>query len=180
MTMAEGDQGEGAGLLAAAVGNWKLDPAATTIELRTKAMWGLAKVKAHFKAIEGNAVVGEGGTVSGTIVTDAGSVDTKNTKRDAHLRSGDFFEVEKFPSFTYAVTGARPAAGGKITLNGTFTVRDQTRPLDVLATATENGPDRMTITAETDLDRSQWGLTWAKMGAGLHNHLVITAQFARV
>lgn len=178
--MADTGQGGGAGLPAAAAGSWKLDPVATTIELRTKAMWGLAKVKAHFKAIEGSAVVSEDGRVSGTIVIDARSVDTKNSKRDTHLRSGDFFEVEKYPSFTYSVTGASPAAGGKTKLNGTFTVRDQTRPLDVLATTTENGPDRVTITAETELDRSQWGLTWAKMGAGLHNQLVITAQFTRV
>jgi polyisoprenoid-binding protein YceI len=180
--MTETNQGEGpSGLLAGAVGRWKLDPGATTVELHTKAMWGLAKVKAGFKAIEGDGIVGADGTVSGTFVIDARSVDTKNSKRDKHLRSGDFFEVEKYPTFTYSVTGASLGAGGnKIKVTGTFTVHDQTRPLEVLATATETGTGRVTIAAEAELDRSQWGLTWAKMGAGLHNHVVVSAQFTRV
>ena len=52
--------------LAGAAGSWQLDPAGTTVELRTKAMWGLAKVRGRFNALEGSGVVGEDGTVSGT------------------------------------------------------------------------------------------------------------------
>jgi polyisoprenoid-binding protein YceI len=167
------------GLLAAAVGTWTLDPVGTTVELHTKAMWGLAKVKASFKAIEGSGVVGEDGTVAGTVVIDARSVDTKNKKRDDHLRSGDFFEVETYPTFTYSATGASPVAGGKVKVTGTFTVHDQTRPLEVLAIVSKAGEDRVTVIAEAELDRSQWGLTWSKMGAGIHNRVVVTAPFTR-
>jgi polyisoprenoid-binding protein YceI len=167
------------GLLAGAVGTWKLDPAGTTIELHTKAMWGLAKVKAAFKAIEGGGTVGEDGTVSGNLVIDARSVDTKNTKRDKHLRSADFFEVESYPTFTYSASSVSPAAGGKVKVNGTFTVHGQTRPLDVIATLGPATADRVTVTAEAELDRSEWGITWSKMGAGLHNRVSVTAQFTR-
>ena len=72
------------------------------------AMWGLAKVKGRFNAVEGSGVIGEDGTVSGTLVFDAKSIDTKNKRRDTHLRSGDFFEVEKYPTFTYAATVSQP------------------------------------------------------------------------
>jgi polyisoprenoid-binding protein YceI len=177
--MTEPNEGTGTGLLADAVGTWTLDPVATTVQLRTKAMWGLAKVKATFKAIEGHGIVGEDGSLSGTLLIDARSVDTKTKKRDDHLRSGDFFEVERYPTFTYTVTGASAAAGGKIKVSGTFTVRDQTRPLEVLATVAKSGPDRVTVTAEAEMDRSQWGLTWSKMGAGLHNQLTVVAPFTR-
>ncbi len=165
--------------LAGAAGSWQLDPTGTTIELRTRAMWGLAKVKGRFNAVEGSGVVGEDGTVSGTLVFDAKSVDTKNKRRDTHLRSGDFFEVEKYPTFTYAATGASPADDGGLKVTGSLTIKDQSRPLELLVTASQPAPDRAILTAEAEIDRRQWGMTWAKMGAGVINQVVVVAQFTR-
>jgi polyisoprenoid-binding protein YceI len=165
--------------LADAAGQWQLDPTGTTIELRTKAMWGLAKVRGRFNAVEGSGVVGEDATVSGTIVFDAKSIDTKNSKRDTHLRSGDFFEVDKYPTFTYSATGATPTDDGKLKVTGSLTIRDQSRPLELLVTATQPAPGRVTLTAEAQIDRRQWGMTWAKRGAGVINDVVVVAQFAR-
>jgi polyisoprenoid-binding protein YceI len=165
--------------LADAAGQWQLDPMGTNIELRTKAMWGLAKVRGRFNAVEGSGVVGEDGTVSGTIVFDAKSIDTKNSKRDKHLRSGDFFEVDKYPTFTYSATGATPTDDGKLKVTGSLTIRDQSQPLELLVSATQPAPGRATLTAEAQIDRRQWGLTWAKMGAGVINDVVVVAQFTR-
>jgi polyisoprenoid-binding protein YceI len=165
--------------LADAAGQWQLDPTGTTIDLRTKAMWGLAKVRGRFNAVEGSGVVGEDATVSGTMVFDAKSIDTKNKKRDTHLRSGDFFEVDKYPTFTYSVTGAIPTDDGKLKVTGSLTIRDQSRPLELLVTATQPAPGRATLTAEAQIDRRQWGMTWAKMGAGVTNEVVVVAQFTR-
>jgi polyisoprenoid-binding protein YceI len=163
--------------LAGTAGKWLLDPAGSTIELRTKAMWGLAKVRGRINALEGSGVVGEDGTVSGTIVFDAMSIDTKNKKRDTHLRSSDFFEAEKYPTFTYAATGASPTGDGKLKVTGSLTIRDQSLPLDLLVTATRPAPGRATLTAEAEIDRRQWGMTWDKMGAGVINQVVVVAQF---
>ena len=168
-----------AAALADAVGSWRLDPAGTTIELRTKAMWGLARVRGRFNALEGSGVVGDDGTVSGTIVFDAKSIDTKNKKRDTHLRSADFFEVDKYPTFTYSATGASPTDDGKLKVAGSLTIRDQSRPLDLLVTPTPPASGRVTLTGEAEIDRRQWGLTWAKMGAGVINQVVVAAQFTR-
>ena len=74
------------GLLGGATGTWALDPSATTIELHTKAMWGLVKVKANFNALSGSATV-TAGAVNGALVIDAASVNSGNKKRDAHLRT---------------------------------------------------------------------------------------------
>jgi polyisoprenoid-binding protein YceI len=166
-------------LLSDAAGQWRLDPIGTTIELRTKAMWGLAKVRGRFKAVEGSVVVGEDATVSGTIIFDAKSIDTKNNRRDTHLRSGDFFEVDKYPTFAYSATGATPTADGTLRVTGSLTIRDQSRPVELLVTATRPAPDRATLTAEAQIDRRQWGMTWAKMGAGVINQVIVAAQFIR-
>ncbi len=165
--------------LAGAAGNWQLDPGGTTIELRTKAMWGLAKVRGRFNAVEGSGVVGQDGTVSGMIIFDAKSIDTKNKRRDTHLRSGDFFEVEKYPTFTYSATGASPTEDGKLKVTGSLTIKDQSRPLDLLVTAIQPAPGRAVLTAEAEIDRRQWAMTWAKMGAGVINQVVVVAQFTR-
>lgn len=166
-------------LLSTAVGTWTLDPSETTIELHTKAMWGLAKVTGHFTATEGSAVVGSDGSVSGTLVIDAASVNTGTAKRDEHLRTKDFFEVDTYPTFVYAVGAVKPAADGTFAVSGTFTVHGQTRPLDLVATATVTAPGRATVTASADIDRTQWGLTWTKMGARVDNHVIVTAVFTK-
>src|ERR1700678_135527 len=93
--------------LSAYAGSWTLDPSQTSIEFHTKAMW-VANVKGAFKAIEGSGTVGADGTVGGSIILDAASVDTKKKKRDDHLRTADFFEVSAFPTITFTVTDAHP------------------------------------------------------------------------
>jgi polyisoprenoid-binding protein YceI len=167
------------GLFAGAAGTWLLDPSATTIELRTKAMWGLAKVKGSFKAVEGEGVVTADGGLSGTLVIDASSVNTGNKKRDVHLRSADFFESDKYPTFTYTATGASPTGEDKVNVTGTLSVHGQTRPLDITANVVQADDRSATLTAEVEIDRSTWGLTWAKMGARMINQLVVSSRFTR-
>lgn len=158
-------------------GSWTLDPSQTSIEFRTKAMW-VMNVKGTFKAIEGSGTVGADGSVSGSIVVDAASVHTKNKKRDDHLRTADFFEVNDFPTITFTVTDARPKGVGKVEVEGDLAIRRSTQSLTFLADVSVAGGSA-TVSAELDVDRSAWGLTWAKMGAGLKNHVVINARFTR-
>jgi polyisoprenoid-binding protein YceI len=165
--------------LIAAAGTWQLDPEATTIELRTKAMWGLAKVKCTFTALRGGGTIGQNGEVSGSLVIDATSVTTGQAKRDAHLRTADFFDVEKYPTFEYAVSSARISPAGEVTLAGAFTAHGQTRALQVNGQITGLGTDRLTVTGEADLDRSEWGMGWTKMGSKLDNHVTVTAVLTR-
>ena len=164
--------------LSAFAGTWTLDPAHTSVVFLTKAMWVL-NVRGTFKALEGTGTVGGDGSVSGTLVIDAASVDTKKKKRDTHLRTADFFEVEVHPTITFAVTNAHPKGAGKVELVGDLTIHGTTRPVSVLADVHATGSSA-TVVAELDIDRSEWGLTWAKLGAGLTNHLEISARFTKV
>jgi polyisoprenoid-binding protein YceI len=165
--------------LNAAAGAWQLDTEATTIEIRTKAMWGLAKIKGNLTALRGSGAVGQAGEVSGTLVIDAASINTGLAKRDKHLRTADFLDVAKYPTLEYAVTSVRINPTGEVILAGAFTAHGQIRALEIRGQVTGLGTDRLTITGEADIDRSEWGMAWTKMGSRLDNHITVTAVLTR-
>jgi len=148
------------------------------MEIHTKAIWGLAKVKGTFRAVSGRAVVGDHGGISGEVVVDAKSIDTGNKKRDEHLRSADFFEVSRYPTFTFTAAEGTPSSDGTLKIKGTLLIKDQVRPIELVATYANPSPDRVTLNAETTIDRSKWGMSWKK-GASFLNRVVVVAQFVR-
>jgi polyisoprenoid-binding protein YceI len=160
--------------LSTLTGAWVLDPSRSTVVFHTKAMWVL-KVTGTAKVLSGQGNVTADGAVSGTLVVDAASIDTKTAKRDVHLRTADFFEVDKYPTFTYTATGAHQTDAG-VQISGTLSLHGQTHPLDLLAHVSTEG-DAVTVTSEVAIDRSTWGLNWTKMGASVHNRVEITAYF---
>lgn len=159
------------------VGDWTLNPDQSSVTFRTKAMWVLP-VKGTMKALSGEAHVGADAAVSGSLVLDAASVDTKNKKRDIHLRTKDFFEVETYPTLTFTATGGRPTGDGEVDVTGELTVHGQSRPVTLHAKVAVSG-NTATLSTQVDIDRSEWGLKWAKMGSGLKNQVEIEAQFNR-
>jgi polyisoprenoid-binding protein YceI len=159
------------------VGKWVLDPDRTSIVFHTKAMW-VFPAKGTAKAIEGVGAVGTDGGLRGTLVIDAASIDTKNKKRDAHLRTADFFEVEKFPTITFEATSGRLAGSDKLELAGTLTVHGQTRPLGITAHLSF-AADTVTVSTEIAIDRSEWGLDLTPFGAGLKNRIMISVDFRK-
>ncbi|WP_322755359.1 YceI family protein [Frankia sp. Cas3] len=79
-------------------GPWRLDPSRSTVELHTKSMWGLAPVKGTFRELSGEGALTATGEASGTLTVHSASIDTKNRKRDDHLRSADFFDSAAYRS----------------------------------------------------------------------------------
>ena len=108
-------------------GAWTLDPARSKVVLKTRHTWGLLPLEGVFTQVAGNGTVTAAGEVSGVITVGAASVDTKNDRRDKHLRSADFFDVDNHPDFTFTADGASPAGDG-VRISGTLTVRGPTRP----------------------------------------------------
>ena len=159
-------------------GHWELDPDRTSIEFHTKAFW-VIPTKGTFPALEGVGTVAADGGISGTLVIDAASVDTKNKRRDVHLRTADFLEIEKFPTITHKTTSGRLGGPGTIDLDGTLTVHGETRPL-ALSAYFRVARDSATVWAEVNIDRSAWGLTLTPFGAGLKNRVFVRAQFDKV
>ncbi len=161
----------------ALAGSWTLDASRSSIGLRSKSVWGLAPVKGSFREIAGAGTVSPDGQVSGTITVAAASVDTKNAKRDTHLRSAEFFDAEAHPQITVRVEGLAPASEG-VTVTGTLTVRDRTRPLTFGATVSTPDTGEIELDAEIQVNRSDYGMTWSPMRmASMDNTITIHAVF---
>jgi polyisoprenoid-binding protein YceI len=160
-------------------GEWVLDPRKSSIRLKNKSVGGLLRVNGVFREVSGNGTVSPGGEVSGTVTVAAASIDTKNTRRDTHLRSADFFDSGNHPDITFTADGIRPSGRG-VAVTGALTVRGRTRPLSFDAAASVQGDGEVWLDAEVHIDRADFGLTWNLMGmASMNNTLTIHATFTR-
>ena len=161
-------------------GSWTLDPSRSQVRLRSKSMWGLVPVKGVFTDVSGTGTVSPSGAVSGTITVAAGSIDTKNKKRDAHLRSADFFDADNHPGITVSVDGIT-LSGTDAQVTGTLAVRDRTRPVsfDAKVSAVDAAAE-IWLDAEVPVNRADFGLTWNQMGmASMDNTVTVHAVFTR-
>ena len=160
-------------------GEWVLDPGKSSIRLKNKSMWGLVPVNGVFREVSGSGTVSPDGEVSGTLTVAAASIDTKNARRDKHLRSADFFDSANNPDITFTMDGIRPS-GQAVAVTGALTVRDRTQPLTFDAAASVRGDGEIWLDAEVRLDQADFGLTWNLMGTvSWHNTLTIHAVFTR-
>ncbi|MFE5093817.1 YceI family protein [Streptomyces sp. NPDC056638] len=87
-----------------------------------------------------------------------------NAKCDAHLRSSDFFDTDRFPTLEFTADSVIPGAEGCADVTGRLTVVGEARPLAFSARITESGPTAVTLSAEIDVDRADYGITWNKGG----------------
>jgi polyisoprenoid-binding protein YceI len=164
---------------AALAGNWTLDASKSTVGLRSKSMWGMVPVKGVFRQVSGQGSVSPAGDVSGTVTVGAASIDTKNKKRDTHLRSADFFDSDTHPDITFTVTQARPSGQG-VAVSGNLAVRDRTKPVTFDATVSAVSDSEVSFDAEVKVDRSDFGLAWNQMGmASMHNTITVHAVFTK-
>jgi polyisoprenoid-binding protein YceI len=160
-------------------GQWTLDPAQSTVALASKSIWGLVSVKGSFGEVSGDATITPAGEVTGTITVNAASVDTKNKKRDEHLRSADFFNSETYPHIVFTAEQVAVSDDGA-TVTGTLQVRDKSQPLTFPATVAAVGDDSVVLDAQLSVDRSEFGLIWSPMGmASMQNTMTLHAVLTR-
>jgi polyisoprenoid-binding protein YceI len=171
-----------AGLLqnATLTGEWVLDAKRSKVVLRTRHTWGLLPLTGVFGEVSGQGTVSEDGVASGMLTVAAASVETKNSRRDKHLRSADFFDVENFPGITFAARKIEAEAGG-ITVTGDLTVRGTTRTINFSGRVQVISDNEVSIDAEVPVHRKNYGLTWNFIGiASFNNVIVVHAVFTRV
>jgi polyisoprenoid-binding protein YceI len=160
-------------------GEWVLDPARSSIGLKSRSMGGLVRVNGVFREVSGIGTVAADGAVSGTVTVAAASIDTKNTRRDTHLRSADFFDSGNYPDITFTAEAIRPS-GQDAAVTGALTVRDRTRLLCFYAAASVPGDGEVWLDAEARINRADFGLTWNQMGmTSMTSTLTIHATFTR-
>lgn len=145
---------------------WNLDPSHADVQFSAKHMM-VTTVRGKFGGVAGTLTLDEEHPErsGGTITVDAASVNSGFEARDNHLRSADFFDVERYPVITFVATRVEHIAGNDFRVTGDLTIRDVTKPvtLDVefLGTYQGFGPARRAgFHARTKILREDWGLTW--------------------
>lgn len=145
-------------------GVWNIVPGRSTIALKVKNMWGLLNVRGRFTEFSGDGQLSGRGAVFGRLDIRTASLNTGIGRRDRHLRSADFFDVERFPEISVVVTAVHPTQGKAAELRANFTVKGITAPLPLAVTITELGDGSIQISGEVKVDRSQFDLGWNRFG----------------
>ena len=130
----------------------------------------ISTVKGRFGNVTGTIVLYDANPAASNVeaLIDVATIDTRQEQRDAHLRSPDFFDVERFPVIRFRSTVVEAVSQGEYRVTGDLTIRDVTRPvvLEVEETGRARDPwggERIGFTAETKIDRSDFGLTWTQV-----------------
>jgi polyisoprenoid-binding protein YceI len=143
-------------------GTWTIDPVHSEVGFSVRHLM-VSKVRGSFKTFEGAITIAESPLDSKVEATiDASSVETRDVNRDTHLRSADFFEVEKHPQITFVSTSVKPA-GRNYELTGDLTIHGVTRSVDLDlefngVNADPWGGQRAGFSAETEISRGDYGI----------------------
>lgn len=145
-------------------GTWVIDPSHTTVEFVARHLM-VSRVRGRFGSFSGTVTVAdpvEGSSVEVSI--DAASITTGDEQRDGHLRSGDFLDVETFPTITFRGSAPRREGDGWV-LPGELTIRDVTQAIELavepLGVVVDPWGNRKAgFSASAELDRERFGITW--------------------
>ena len=127
----------------------------------------LSKVRGRFSDFAGTIQFDEAAPAGSAVefAIQASSIDTAEADRDKHLRSGDFFDVETFPTLTFKSESVKAHGGGHFDVAGTLTIRGTSKaitiPVTYLGTARDPwGRERAAFEADVTLNRKDFGLNW--------------------
>jgi polyisoprenoid-binding protein YceI len=145
-------------------GTWAIDPVHSEVSFTVRHMM-VSKVRGRFDKFEGAIVTAKDPLASTvTASVDLSSISTGQEQRDAHIRSADFFEVEKHPTMTFASTGIRPDGDGFL-LDGDLTLKGVRSPVTFKMDLNGFGPDayggtRVGFSAAGEINRMDFGVSF--------------------
>ena len=158
---------------------WTLDPQRSRITFSCRSLWGLLPVRGTFAGVSGDGQLANGAAF-GRVDIDAASLTTGIGKRDDHLRSEDFFAVERFPTISVVVTAVQSNGGGGAELRSNLTVRGVTHPIPLPATVTVLAADAVQISTRATVDRTRWDVSGNTLGMVMRpTTLVATGVFVK-
>jgi polyisoprenoid-binding protein YceI len=153
--------------LHAATSTWNIDPVHSLAEFKVRHMM-ISNVKGQFTRLEGALTLDEADLTNSRVQAsiEAASINTRDAQRDAHLKSADFFDVEKFPTLSFKSTRITRTANGELAVAGALTMHGVTR--DVAFTVEGPTPaakdpwgnTRLGLSASTKINRRDFGLNW--------------------
>ena len=148
---------------------WTIDPAHTSVEFAVRHLM-ISTVKGRFGDVKGTVELDLDNPAAARVDVTIGatSIDTRNGDRDAHLRSADFFDVEKFPELRYVSRKVEVLPDGTFRVVGDLTIRGVTREVPLTATLEGTGADpwgghRAGFSATGKVNRTDYGLLWNKV-----------------
>jgi polyisoprenoid-binding protein YceI len=130
----------------------------------------ISDVRGNFPAFQGRVVLDEGDITRSTVEVsiEAASIDTRHAKRDAHLKSPDFFDVEKYPVITFKSNKITRGSAGTFEVVGALTLHGVTRDVELTVSGPSQsmkdpwGNIRKGVRATTQVNRKDFDLTWNK------------------
>jgi polyisoprenoid-binding protein YceI len=153
------------GLTIPVAGTYELDPAHKRVGFVVRHLM-VSKVRGSFgEATATITVTDDPMQTKVTASINTASINTGQADRDTHLRSGDFFESEKYPTMDFASTGIKSHDGDEFVLDGELTIKGVSRPVELKVEfegvgRSPYGFDLFGFSASTEIDREDWGLTW--------------------
>jgi polyisoprenoid-binding protein YceI len=154
---------------AALAGDWDVDSSHSAAQFGVKHMM-ISTVRGSFEKMTGTVKVDDKDVTKSVIdiTIDAKSINTRDAKRDEHLRTPDFFDVAKHPSITFKSKKIEKAAGNKLKITGDLTMRGVTKPVTLTAEVSNPvkspwGQTVRGVSASGKINRKDWGLTWNKV-----------------
>jgi len=145
-------------------GTWNIDPSHSTVGFVARHLM-VTKVRGRFTDFSGTITIAEDPLQSSVVATvQLGSVSTGDDGRDGHLKGADFFDTEHFQTMEFASTSIAPK-GSDYVLNGNLTIKGVTKPVSFDlefdgVNADPWGNTKVGFTAETEINRKDWGLEW--------------------
>ncbi len=146
-------------------GTWEIDPVHSEVGFTARHMM-VSKVRGRFTTFSGEIALGENPEQSSVTATiDLTSINTGNEQRDQHIRSADFFEVDKYTTMTYRSTGIR-AEGDHYIVDGELTLKDVSKEVPLTLELNGFGPDpyggtRAGFTATAEINRRDFGVNFS-------------------
>ena len=147
-----------------ATGTWTVDPSHSTVGFVARHLM-VTKVRGRFGAFTGTIHIADEPTQSSVEASvEMSSVSTGDDSRDGHLRGGDFFDVETFPTMSFRSTSVTPK-GSDYALNGELTIKGVSKPVsfDLEFDGVNTDPwgnTKAGFTATAEINRREWGLEW--------------------
>ena len=148
--------------------SYRVDTSASSIAWHGNKVSG--KHDGNIRLKEGTLVLNDGQLSGGNFTIDMVTITNNditdpeyNGKLVNHLKSDDFFAVEKYPNSTFVITGVNDLGNGKLNISGNLTIRDTTNNITFESMVTENTDARFAATADFNIDRKKWNVLYTGM-----------------
>ena len=176
----------------ASLTTWKIDPAHSAAEFKVRHMM-ISNVKGSFSGLSGTLIENPADPAQSTVEAsvDVASISTGDAQRDGHLKSADFFEVEKYPTMTFKSTKVEKKGEDEYKVTGDLTLHGVTKPVTFAVEGPSTpgkdpwGNTRIGLSATTKINRKDFGLNWnaaletGGILVGEDVHITLEVQFIK-